>query len=79
MEIGVTNAGCYNFDQYLTRSRRRNLHLLDSQGLPKLPHGSSTSPMAAMSAAIFSVLAINNSTTTPLSTIGGKVALNIGG
>ena len=36
---------------------------------------SATSPMAATSAAIFSVLAINNSKTTPLSTIGGNVVL----
>ena len=35
--------------------------------------------MAATSAAIFSVLAISNNKTTPLSTIGGKRGLDIGG
>jgi len=36
---------------------------------------SATFPMAATSAAIFSVLVINNSKTTPLSTIGGNAVL----
>jgi hypothetical protein len=37
MEIAVADAGRFDFDQHLSRSWRRELDLLDGEGLTALP------------------------------------------